>query len=127
MKNLVISKTKRTPSINFNTSGELMIKGRSLPEDVINFYKPVLNWLEEFKLTAPKKITLTIDFSYLSTSTVRIALEALRIITSIENCKTTIIWMYEEDDIDMKEQGEILQSSIKTPFEFLEKQLTLVK
>lgn len=127
MKNLVITKTKRTPSINFNTSGELMIKGRSLPEDVINFYKPVLNWLEEFKLIAPKKITLTIDFSYLSTSTVRIALEALRIITSTENCKTTIIWMYEEDDIDMKEQGEILQSSIKTPFEFLEKQLTLVK
>jgi uncharacterized Fe-S radical SAM superfamily protein PflX len=127
MKNLVITKTKRTPEIIFNTSGELTIKGRSLPEDVIHFYKPVLNWLEEFKLTAPEKITLTIDLSYLSTSTARIALEILRTITSIENCNTTINWMYEEEDADMREQGEILQSSIKKQFEFLEKQLTLVK
>jgi uncharacterized Fe-S radical SAM superfamily protein PflX len=124
IKNLVITKTKRTPEIIFKTSGELIIKGRSLPEDVINFYKPVLNWLEEFNLEAPEKITLTIDFAYLSTSTARITLEALRIITSFENTKTTIIWMYEEEDADMREQGEILQSSIKKPFEFLEKQAT---
>jgi uncharacterized Fe-S radical SAM superfamily protein PflX len=127
MKNLVITKTKRTPEIIFKTSGELMIKGRSLPEDVISFYKPVLTWLEEFKLTAPKKITLSIDFSYLSTSTARIALEILRTITSIENSNTTINWMYEEEDTDMREQGEILQTSVKKSFEFLEKQTILVK
>lgn len=127
IKNLVITKTKRTPEIIFKTSGELMIKGRSLPEDVINFYKPVLTWLEEFKLTAPEKVTLTIDLSYLSTSTARIALEILRTITSIENCNATINWMYEEEDADMREQGEILQSSIKRQFEFLEKQTILVK
>ncbi len=127
MKNLVITKTKRTPEIIFKTSGELMIKGRSLPEDVINFYKPVLDWLEEFKSTKPEKVTLTIDLSYLSTSTARIALEILRTITSIENCNTTINWLYEEEDNDMREQGEILQSSIKKSFEFLEKQTVLVK
>ena len=73
----------------------------------------------EFKLTAPEKVTFTIDLSYLSTFSARIALE----ITSPENCQTTINWMYEEEDTDMREQGEILQSSIKKQFKFLEKQL----
>jgi uncharacterized Fe-S radical SAM superfamily protein PflX len=127
MKNLVITKTKKTPEIIFKTSGELMIKGRSLPEDVISFYKPVLTWLEDFKLTSPKKITLSIDFSYLSTSTARITLEIIRTITSIENSNTTINWMYEEEDTDMREQGEILQTSVKKSFEFLEKKIILVK
>ena len=31
--------------------------------------------------------------------------------------------MYEEEDTDMREHGEILQSSIKKQFKFLEKQL----
>ena len=123
MKNLVITKTKKTPEIIFKTSGELMIKGRSLPEDVISFYKPVLTWLEDFKLTSPEKITLSIDFSYLSTSTARITLEIIRTINSIENSNTTINWMYEEEDTDMREQGEILQTSVKKSFEFLEKKL----
>jgi uncharacterized Fe-S radical SAM superfamily protein PflX len=127
MKNLVITKTKKTPEIIFKTSGELMIKGRSLPEDVISFYKPVLTWLEDFKLTSPEKITLSIDFSYLSTSTARITLEIIRTITSIENSNATINWMYEEEDTDMREQGEILQTSVKKSFEFLEKKIILVK
>jgi hypothetical protein len=35
--------------------------------------------------------------------------------------------MYEEEDTDMREQGEILQTSVKKSFEFLEKKIILVK
>ncbi|MDP3555721.1 MAG: DUF1987 domain-containing protein [Bacteroidota bacterium] len=123
MKKLLISKTKRTPEIIFTTSGDLSIIGSSLPEDAKNFYEPILFWLEEFKQTFPKKISLTIDLEYISTSSTLIILDILKTVNNPINCEVNIVWVYEEEDIDMKEHGEILQSSIKRNFEFVKKQI----
>lgn len=123
MKDLLISKTKRTPEILFKTNGELSISGSSMAEDVAKFYKPVLEWLNEFNSFAPEKISLKIDMDYLSTASTRIALEILRTINDLKRSDVNIIWAYEAEDSDMLEQGELFQTSIKRKFEFLEKKI----
>lgn len=123
MKDLLISKTKRTPEILFKTNGELSISGSSMAEDVVKFYKPVLAWLNEFNSLAPEKISFKIDMDYLSTASTRIALEILRIINDLKRSDINIIWTYEAEDSDMLEQGELFQTSIKRKFEFIEKKI----
>ena len=47
MKNIVIEPSLKTPTINFNgASGILEIEGRSIPENSVEFYRPVLEWLD---------------------------------------------------------------------------------
>ena len=46
MKELVIKGEAKTPTINFNfLSGELLISGRSIPENSVEFYEPIISWL----------------------------------------------------------------------------------
>jgi len=124
MKNLLIDSTKKTPEIIFRTSGDLMITGNSLPANINKFYQPLLDWLEEFKNISPPKITITFDLEHVNTSSTRILLQILRVVSriAIEKTKFTVIWMYELEDKDMLEQGEALQEIIKHQFEFIEKE-----
>jgi len=55
MEPLIIEGTAKTPTVNFNASeGLIEIKGRSIPENSIEFYKPLVDWLDEYaKSPAP--------------------------------------------------------------------------
>jgi hypothetical protein len=122
MENLIIESTLKSPEVKFNINGELLIAGKSIPEDSILYYKPLFLWLEEFKKTSPKAINLTLKLEYMNTSSVRIILKFLQglVALSKENIKLTIKWVYDFDDDDICEQGEIIQDSIKFPIEMVE-------
>ncbi len=122
MENLIIASTLKSPEVKFNINGELLIAGKSIPEDSILYYKPLFLWLEEFKKTSPPSINLTLKLEYMNTSSVRIILKFLQglVALSKENIKLTIKWVYDFDDDDICEQGEIIQESIKFPIEMVE-------
>lgn len=122
MENLIIASTIKSPEVKFNINGELLIAGKSIPEDSILYYKPLFLWLEEFKKTAPKAIDLTLKLEYMNTSSVRIILKFLQNLVALskENIKLKIKWVYDFDDDDICEQGEIIQESIKFPIEMVE-------
>ena len=124
MKNLVIASTKKTPEIIFRTTGDLMITGSSLPGDINKFYDPLLAWLGELKKTSLQKITITFELEHVNTSSTRMFLQILRLLSKIVNGKKklTVIWVYDSDDTDMLEQGEALQEIINKPFEFIIKE-----
>ena len=49
MENLDLNGSSKTPTVNFNaTTGVLTLAGRSIPENSIEFYKPLLAWIEEY-------------------------------------------------------------------------------
>jgi hypothetical protein len=48
-KKLAIKNTLKSPSIDFNPeTGVFEMSGVSLIENTLDFYKPVLKWLEEY-------------------------------------------------------------------------------
>ncbi|HRS19784.1 MAG TPA: DUF1987 domain-containing protein, partial [Bacteroidales bacterium] len=122
MKNIEIEGSPKTPEINFNAeTGVIEIKGRSIPENSIEFYKPMIDWLEEYA-TAPKpKTIVNIQLEYFNTSSSKCILDVfkkLEVISKNGN-DVQVNWYYEEDDEDMLEAGEDYQSIIRIPFKMI--------
>ncbi len=119
MDNLIIEPTPKSPGITFLATGELKISGTSVPEDVINYFQPMINWANEFKKTDPKNVTLTLDFIYLNTSSTIFVLKLLKALhdISVKGNSLKVIWKY--DDEDMLEQGDILQTLSKCKIDFV--------
>ena len=45
---LIIEKTTKTPQVIFDPANEIFeISGRSLPENVVKTYEPVLQWIDQ--------------------------------------------------------------------------------
>ncbi|MBK7669659.1 MAG: DUF1987 family protein [Sphingobacteriaceae bacterium] len=107
----------------FKANGELRISGNSRPEDGKNFYKAAFDWIEDFKEFGPTKITLTLDLDYINSVSVRILLTMLQTLKQIVEDKKAfkVIWKYDNNDLDMLDQGKILEKSLQHTFEFIEK------
>ncbi len=123
MEPLIIEGTAKTPSVNFNASeGLIEIKGRSIPENSIEFYKPLVDWLEEYS-KAPASLTkVNIQLEYFNTSSSKCILDVFKKLEAIYKAKNEVIinWYYEEDDEDMLEAGEDYESIIRVPFKMIE-------
>jgi hypothetical protein len=123
MKNYVVSAERKTPEIVFKANGDLRITGNSRPEDGKQFYKPAFDWIEEFKEFGPTAINLTLDLDYINSVSVRILLTMLQQLSGILDDKKAfkVIWKYDQNDLDMLDQGKILEKSLQYPFVFVEK------
>ena len=123
MNPISIEGTPKTPTINFDANkGLVEIKGRSIPENSIEFYKPLVDWLENY-LSAPKELTqVNIQLEYFNTSSSKCILDVFKKLETIFKSGNEVVinWYYEEDDEDMLEAGEDYQSIIKIPFKMIE-------
>lgn len=124
MNNLEIPATEKTPSVFFNaTTGVLEIKGRSIPENAIEFFKPLETWLEEYSKNPQPKTVLNIHLDYFNTTSSKCLLDIFRkleMINKSELSEVLINWYYEQDDEDMLEAGEDYQSILKIPIKMIE-------
>ena len=59
MEDLKHEGSAKTPVVEFSSNGELLLKGRSIPENSIEFYKPLIEWLESYSWH-PQKILMRI-------------------------------------------------------------------
>ncbi len=123
MEPISIEGTAKTPTIKFeHNNGFLEIKGRSIPENSIEFYKPLIDWLDKYS-TSPKSDTnVNIQLGYFNTSSSKCILDVFKKLESIHNKGSQIIinWYYEEDDEDMLEAGEDYQAIINVPFKMIQ-------
>ena len=115
--------TPKTPTVNFNAdTGIVEIKGRSIPENSIEFYKPLVDWLEEYKENAQPMTKVIIQLEYFNTSSSKCILDVFKKLEAVHKAKNPveIHWYYEEDDEDMLEAGEDYESIIRVPFKMVE-------
>lgn len=115
--------TDRTPEVILDPSQKRFeIKGVSVPENVSNFYDPVITWLYEY--TEDKSfsgIDLNFKFNYFNTSSLKALLSLFDKLKKpmLKGEKIQIIWHYHEEDESMKEAGELLQELCELPFVYL--------
>jgi hypothetical protein len=123
METIIIEGTPKTPSVNFDSaSGILQLKGRSIPENSIEFYKPLVEWLEEYAAKPQAKTAVNIQLEYFNTSSSKCLLDLFKKLEGMHKSGNdiSIKWYYEEDDEDMLEAGEDYQSIINIPFKMIE-------
>lgn len=120
MEDIRIEGTPKTPSVEFNTAGgSLEIKGRSIPENSIEFYKPLIEWIESYAKAPQANTVVNIQLEYFNTSSSKCILDLFKRLEVI-NKEITINWYYEEDDEDMLEAGEDYDAIINIPFKMIE-------
>jgi SiaC family regulatory phosphoprotein len=123
METISIEGTPKTPTITFDINkGFLEIKGRSIPENSIEFYKPLVDWLEKYATKPQSATEVNIQLEYFNTSSSKCILDVFKKLEGINKggSQVTINWYYEEDDEDMLEAGEDYQAIINVPFKMIQ-------
>ena len=125
METISIEGTPKTPTIKFDTgNGFLEIKGRSIPENSIEFYKPLVDWLEKYASKPQPATNVNIQLEYFNTSSSKCILDVFKKLEAINKGGSNVVinWYYEEDDEDMLEAGEDYQAIINVPFKMVQVQ-----
>ncbi|MEA2042850.1 MAG: DUF1987 domain-containing protein [Bacteroidota bacterium] len=123
MDPIKIEGTRKTPEVSFSAeTGIIEVEGRSIPENSIEFYEPLVDWLDKYGETPKQKTEVNIRLEYFNTSSSKCILDVFKKLETIyKNDQEVIInWYYEEDDEDMLEAGEDYQSILKIPFKMIE-------
>jgi len=123
MESISFEGTTKTPSVKLNPeSGVIEIKGRSIPENSIEFYRPIIEWLDEYAKNPNKNTTVNVQLEYFNTSSSKCILDIFKKLESLKKARNEVVinWYYEEDDEDMLESGEDYESIIRVPFKMIE-------
>lgn len=119
--NLLIKEGKNTPKVTGNKNlSELIFKGNSYPENVLQFYTPILNWVESLS-SEKTEIKVECQFYYIASSSVIAFLKLLQKIESSFNKENiSFTWKYEEGDDDIKKIGQDYSTILDTPIKIIE-------
>jgi hypothetical protein len=122
MDDLIIQSTPETPTVKFVPSKNIFeIVGFSLPENVISFYKPVVDWLEAYFKSPNQETTFTFKINYFNTASSKML---TRIFLKLEEQNdqgknVSVKWYYNEEDEEMMEAGEEFKEIINLPIEII--------
>ena len=120
MQNFTTEQSAKTPFIEFNPqSGHFTMRGKSIPENTVQFYKPLFEWLNEYVQSPFKTTTVDIQMDYFNTSSAKIFADLFHALEKLQESgksNVTINWQYNEEDDDMLEAGEDYKSITKVGF-----------
>ena len=118
MNALLIDETKGTPRVRLYPNGDMLIEGRSLPEDPAGFYTPILEWIRNCQA---ETVSIDIRLEYMNTSSSKEMYNFFKIIKDNAYIKNiTVNWYFEEGDDDGYDVGCEFESFTKIPFRFHE-------
>lgn len=116
---MIIEAGIKTPFISLKEdAGAIEIKGKSIPENSVEFYAPVMEWLDKYSQQPKSKTQVTINLEYFNTSSSKCLLDIFRKLEKVHtgSNEVNVLWLFEEDDEDMQEAGDDYQSIVKIPF-----------
>jgi len=122
MEPLIIEETSLTPYIHFDSvAGKLELKGRSIPENSLEFYQPVYEWLDKYIKEPNDKTVVHVQFDYFNTSSSKCILDILKRVDKLDGLGKDVLikWFYDENDEDMMEAGEDYSDLLDSPFEIV--------
>lgn len=121
MQELQIPSTKNSPEIKLSPDGFIKVKGRSIHENMFDFFKPVEEWVNEY-IKNPAEVTcIDVDLEYCNSASSRLLISLFQKISHVKakNRKFIVNWYYEEGDEDILERGEYFSSILNIPFNYI--------
>lgn len=122
METFFLAETPKTPEIKCEPSdGSFLITGRSIPENSIEFYKPLFDWLDNYAESPNEETVMDVKMEYFNTSSSKCLVEVFRRLELVHNKGKSVVinWHFEEDDEDMEESGEDFKEIIKIPINMI--------
>jgi len=131
MNTLFLEPTEYSPRVKFSTDDHcLEITGISRPEDVIGFYEPLLQHINQYLAmidsmdTEERKdiiVTLIFDLEYINSASSKYLLQVISLFKQLKDkgMEVEVYWYFEDPDDQILEDGEDLSEVLKVPFRFL--------
>jgi uncharacterized protein YlzI (FlbEa/FlbD family) len=121
LNDLHIAATDETPEVLLTAqTGKSYLKGRSLPENAFEFYRPIISWAKLYVEQRGVALDITLCFDYLNSSSSRFLFEMLHALDqSPESASYIVRWQTDPDDELMIEKGEELQRLLKMKVEII--------
>lgn len=123
MKTLIIKGRDDSPEVTLDKENKIFkFSGKSLPEDVGDFYAPILEWLEEYAKDPLEITTIDIKLLYFNTATSKLILDIFMLLEEMKEAgnKVIINWHYPEYDEEMKEAGIEYSEMVELDFKLIE-------
>jgi len=98
MEKLFIEATQYTPEISLDLNGTISMVGKSYPENTFEFYKPVMNWLEEyFEKNKSNTITVNLEIIYFNSSSSKLFFDLFDMLDENRTGREmNVNWIYDE-------------------------------
>ncbi|MBN1988785.1 MAG: DUF1987 domain-containing protein [Bacteroidales bacterium] len=132
MEDLIIEGTNISPKVCFEPKRNLLeIGGYSRPENVRDFFYPIISWLEKYRGslaaesnqgTSREPITFKFKFIYFNSSSAKFIYDIVIELSELQRIGVPlkIYWYFDEDDEELHEAGEELSDMAHVPFSFVE-------
>jgi len=92
LKNFFVESTIKTPQIDLNhLTGELILSGKSIPENAIELYDPVLKWVYEYRENPRSTTNLRLNLEYFNTASSIFIAKIVKALCSISLEEATLI------------------------------------
>jgi len=120
MQVIKIQGSDDTPTVTLDKENNIFeISGRSLPEDVVAFYQPILDWLTEYASDPLDKTVFNFKLEYFNTASSKLLLDVLLKLEDLKNDGHDVLvrWYYPDDDEDMLDAGTEYADIVDVDFE----------
>jgi hypothetical protein len=100
MNKIEIEATADTPAVKFYPNqGELEIKGKSISENSVKFYRPLIESVEQYLFKPVSPTLVHIHFDYFNTASAKCVIEILKKLESLpkKGIKVEVNWYYKAD------------------------------
>ena len=101
-------------------TGMFSFFGRSVSEHSIEFFSPVITWLEKYAETPAERTECIFRLEYFNSAARKSLIGIFTVLHSIhkKGSPVLIVWHYEEGDDSIKELGEEYASMYNLKFQF---------
>jgi len=122
MEALRIEPTDDSPLVILNReTGQFEISGKSMPEDILEFFQPIQEWLNNYQSHPLEKTIFNMKMEYFNTASSKLLFHILMTLKKIdqEGHDVLIRWHSPDDDEDIQESGQEYADMTGLDFEFV--------
>lgn len=109
--NLYVEQTPKTPQVDLNQfTGELILYGKSIPENAAKVYEPIMNWVSQYVLNPRPTTNFRLNLEYFNTSSSIWLVKILKTLIKIKDPDYVLIlhlYVPMEDYEDMEVSGDL--------------------
>ncbi|PKP42044.1 MAG: hypothetical protein CVT95_12620 [Bacteroidetes bacterium HGW-Bacteroidetes-12] len=132
METLILEGSTINPRVFFEPRERMLeISGYSRPENVRDFYMPLIQWIEEYKdwiledqnsNESIEPITFKFKYIYFNSSSAKFIHDIMVVLGDMQksNIPIKVYWFFDEDDDELREAGEELSDMANIPFHYVE-------
>lgn len=124
LEEIFLERTPKSPQIDFNHhSGEMILFGKSIPEDAAKIYQPLIDWTNNY-IQSPKQITnFRLNLEYFNTASMIWIAKLIKVLCKINKPDYVLMihLYFDKEDFESMETDDLrdfIESLISTVPDF---------